>query len=68
MLSFSKTSAEPHFDETALFPCFATFIPMEANKSADAVEIFSVFLPSPPVPHVSIAFSTLTLKDFSLRT
>ena len=36
--------------------------------SADAVDIFNVFLPSPPVPHVSIQFSTLTLLDFSLKT
>ena len=49
----SKTSPEPHFDETALFPCFATLIPILANSRAVAVDIFNVFIPSPPVPQVS---------------
>ena len=52
----------------ALLPCLATLIPILANNSADAVEIFKVFIPSPPVPHVSTQFSTFTLLDFSLKT
>ena len=66
ILRASKTSPDPHFDETALLPCLATFISMLANNKADAVEIFKVFIPSPPVPHVSMHLSTLTLFDFSL--
>mgnify|MGYP001199003056 CR=1 FL=1 len=42
-------------------------IPTVDKKRAAAVEIFKVFFPSPPVPQVSIASSTLTLFDFSLR-
>ena len=63
----SKTSPDPHFDETALFPCFATLTPMLANNKADAVDIFNVFIPSPPVPHVSIQLFISTLLDFSLK-
>jgi len=36
---------------------------MLANNKAEAVEIYKVFLPSPPVPQVSIQLSTLTLLD-----
>ena len=64
----SKTSPEPHLEETALLPCFATFIPILDRSSAEAVEILSVFIPSPPVPHVSIQSLTLTLLDLSLNT
>ena len=39
---------------------------MLANNKAEAVEIFKVFLPSPPVPQVSIQLSTLTLLDLFL--
>ena len=38
------------------------------GNKADAVETLSVFIPSPPVPHVSIQSSTLTLLDLSLST
>ena len=38
ILSASKTSPDPHLDETALFPCFAILIPILANNNADAVE------------------------------
>ena len=38
------------------------------GNKADAVDILSVFMPSPPVPHVSIQFSTLTLLDLFLST
>ena len=65
----SNTSAEPQFDETALLPCLATFTPKLDNVIAAAVEIFKEFFPSPPVPQVSIVFSSdLTLEAFSLKT
>ena len=38
-----KDKIDLSFDETALFPCLATLIPIDANKSADAVEIFLLF-------------------------
>jgi len=41
---------------------------MLASNKADAVEIFKVFLPSPPVPQVSMQLLTLTLLDLFLRT
>ena len=40
---------------------------MLANNSADAVEIFRVSFPSPPVPQVSMQFSAFTLFDLSLN-
>src|ERR1700709_1396757 len=49
----SSTSAEPHRDVIALFPCLATFAPAAAATSAAAVEILKLPLASPPVPHVS---------------
>ena len=51
--SASSTSAEPHADETARFPCFATAAPAAAATIAAAVEMFRVRAPSPPVPAVS---------------
>ena len=63
-----KTSPDPHFEETALLPCLATFVHMLAKSRAEAVEILSVFIPSPPVPQVSMQSLTFTLFDFSLRT
>ena len=66
--SFSKTSADPHFEVIDLFPCFTTLTPKPANTIAAAVEIFSVCFPSPPVPQVSIEFfGTLILINFFLR-
>jgi len=41
---------------------------MLANNKAEAVDIFNVFLPSPPVPQVSMAFLILTLLDLFLKT
>ena len=55
----SNTSAEPQFDETALFPCLATFTPILANTIAAAVDIFNEFNPSPPVPQVSIVLESV---------
>ena len=67
IFNLSKTSAEPHFDDKALFPCFATFIFMLAKSNAEAVDILRVFFPSPPVPQVSIiSCEALTFKAFSL--
>ena len=65
IFNFSKTSAEPHFEETDLFPCLATFTPKLDNNNAAAVEIFKVFFPSPPVPHVStVSSGTFTFSCF----
>ena len=41
---------------------------MNTLNISTAVEMFKVFIPSPPVPHVSIQLFTLTLFDFSLKT
>ena len=64
----SKTSADPHFEETALLPCFATLMPILESNNAEAVDMFSVSLPSPPVPHVSMQSSTLTFFALFLST
>ena len=53
---------------SALLPCFATLTPMLDSNNAEAVEIFNVFIPSPPVPQVSTQSLTLTLLDLSLKT
>src|SRR5664280_36346 len=53
--SAARTSAEPHADETARLPCFATGAPAPATTKAAAVETLNVPSPSPPVPHTSIA-------------
>ena len=50
----SSTSELPDLLETALLPCFATFIPRLARINATVVEIFIVLKPSPPVPQRSI--------------
>ena len=69
IFNLSNTSAEPHFDERALFPCFATLTSMLASNRDAAVDILRVFFPSPPVPHVStMFFGVFTFKDFSLKT
>ena len=51
--SASRTSAEPVCDDAARLPCFATPAPAAAARSAAAVEMLRVRLPSPPVPAVS---------------
>ena len=67
MPSISRVSEAPASEEIFLLPCLATFIPVEATRSELAVEIFSVFIPSPPVPTISTAFSLFkTFKDFFL--
>ena len=69
ILKASKTSADPQLEETALFPCLATLIPILDKTIAAAVEIFKEFWPSPPVPQVSIVSgSALTLFALSLKT
>ena len=55
MPSPESTSAAPDFEEMLLFPCLATGTPAAATTIAAAVEIFSVPLPSPPVPTISVA-------------
>src|SRR5262249_38357370 len=49
----SRTSAEPHADDAARLPCFATRTPAPAATSAARVEMLTVPDRSPPVPHVS---------------
>src|SRR5216683_3186053 len=51
--SCSRTSADPHIDEAARFPCLATRAPHAAETIAASVEMLNVASPSPPVPHVS---------------
>ena len=61
-----RTSADPHFDVNALFPCLAIGMPCAAKTNAVAVDMLRLFFPSPPVPHVSIEFSgaaTETILD-----
>ena len=53
--SASSTSAAPHFDEAARFPCFATATPPAAVTSAAVVEMLKEFAWSPPVPTISSA-------------
>ena len=53
MPSASRTSAEPHAELAARFPCFATAAPAAAATSAAAVEMLKVPAPSPPVPTTS---------------
>ena len=60
-------SDDPDKDDTDLLPCFATLILFAATTSADAVEIFNVLKPSPPVPTMSMAPSgTIIVVIFSL--
>ena len=64
MFNASKTSPDPHLEDTALFPCFATLTPILESNNAEAVDILRVFIPSPPVPQQSITFSSIeTLVD-----
>ena len=46
---------------------FKPFYKIDKSR-ADAVEIFRVFIPSPPVPQVSTQSLTFTLFDFSRST
>ena len=58
----SKTSAAPHLELAARFPCLATFTPLAAIIREDVVEILNEFEPSPPVPTISktsLSFSSL---------
>ena len=49
----SKKSAEPDFEETALFPCFAIFWPQLAAIRAESDDMLKLPFPSPPVPTIS---------------
>ncbi len=53
--SDSSTSAEPHRDDAARFPCLATRTPAPATTSAVVVEMLNVCDRSPPVPQVSMS-------------
>ena len=65
----SRTSAAPLFEDTLLFPCFATFAPAAAMTNADVVEILKLFARSPPVPTISIAsVSSGTIAALALIT
>ena len=55
-----STSDEPVEDDTARVPCLATFTPPPASTRAAAVEMFSVWRPSPPVPQVSMTSKSCT--------
>ncbi len=55
--SASSTSADPHCEVTARFPCLATFAPAAAATSAAPVETLKVAGPPPPVPQVSTSCS-----------
>lgn len=61
----SRTSALPHWLDTDLLPCFATFRPQPATTNATAVEILKVFETSPPVPQVSIMSSSSPSEIFA---
>src|SRR4029079_15417866 len=50
-----STSADPEREEMARLPCLATGTPAPATTKAAQVETLNVPLPSPPVPHVSMA-------------
>ena len=51
--SSRSTSAEPHCEVEAMFPCFATTTPAPAAMKAAVVETLKVPAPSPPVPTMS---------------
>ena len=55
MPSCDSASEAPDFELRLRLPCFATTAPAPAATNAAAVEMFSVPLPSPPVPTMSIA-------------
>ena len=46
-------SDDPDNELAALFPCLLILMPILASNKATVVDIFKVFFPSPPVPHVS---------------
>ena len=53
MFNSEMISEEPLNELAARLPCFAIGIPTDDNNIATVVDIFNVFNPSPPVPHVS---------------
>ena len=67
----SKTSALPQLDDTERPPCLATFAPAAAATKALTVDTLKVWMPSPPVPQVSIKCGlarVATLVDNSRMT
>ncbi|CAB4530398.1 unannotated protein [freshwater metagenome] len=57
----SSKSAAPDFDDAARFPCLTTLTPAAAAMIAAVVEMFIVLAPSPPVPTVSTALSSIEI-------
>ena len=53
----SSTSADPPESEAPRLPCLQTLAPAPATTKAAMVDTLMVWLPSPPVPHVSTRFS-----------
>lgn len=51
--SASSTSALPLDEEALRLPCLAMGTPAAAATNMDVVEMLKVWLPSPPVPHMS---------------
>src|SRR5436190_12903353 len=67
----SSTSAEPDADDAARLPCLHTGTPAPATTKAAMVDTFTLWLRSPPVPHVSMASgpaSTRSAKSSMVRT
>ena len=62
-----SASAAPDFDDRFRLPCLATGTPAPATTKAVAVEMFSVPLPSPPVPTMSIAPSGAVTRFMRAR-
>ncbi len=67
MFNASSTSALPHLLEALRLPCFATGTPPAAKTIAAAVEILNVPLWSPPVPHTSIACTSVLTCSIRVR-
>ena len=62
-----RASAAPDFDDRLRLPCLATGTPAPATTNAVAVEMFSVPLPSPPVPTMSIASCGAVMRFIRAR-
>lgn len=58
----SSTSALPALPEAERLPCLATRTEAADEIIAEAVEILNLWMPEPPVPHVS------SRRAFSVRT
>ena len=65
--SASSTSALPQVDDTERPPCLATFAPAAAATKAEVVDTLNVWMPSPPVPQVSIKWLLSLIATFVER-